>query len=323
MLAALIAGQRDPHALADLARKKMRAKMSVLRQALTGHFTGHHAFLPGMMPGRAGALTAQIDTLTARIEHANAPFAAQVAQLDEIPGIGVTTAQEIIAETGAGMTRFPAPRPPGLLVQVRAQGPPLRRAEQSRLHRPGQPPGSAAPSAKPPQPPPGPAPSSPPATRRSSSAAARNAPWPLSATPSSPSAGTCSPTPAPTSLTSARTGTTASPRSGANASSSPNWNACPARKSPSTTPPDNPRGTHLHRRHHSRQQPGSADAPPGAAACPLTDRFSIQHRSGCTAGCPLFTLRDQWWVARTPRPVASSGPAQLTCPVTALQKSAG
>jgi hypothetical protein len=24
--------------------------------------------------------------------------------------------------------------------------------------------------------------------------------------------------------------------------------------------------------------PGSADAPPGAAACPLTDRFSIQHR---------------------------------------------
>jgi transposase len=109
MLAALIAGQRDPYALADLARKKMRAKISVLRQALTGHFTEHHAFLLGMMLDRVDALTAQIDTLTARIEEAIAPLAAQVAQLDEIPGIGVTTAQEIIAEIGTDMTRFPTP----------------------------------------------------------------------------------------------------------------------------------------------------------------------------------------------------------------------
>src|SRR5205823_8985056 len=86
----------------------MRAKMSVLRQALTG-ITDHHAFLLGMMLDRVDALTAQIDTLTARIEQAIAPFAAQVAQLDEIPGIGVTTAQEIIAEIGADMTRFPTP----------------------------------------------------------------------------------------------------------------------------------------------------------------------------------------------------------------------
>jgi transposase len=109
MLAALIAGQRDPYALADLARKSMRAKMSVLRQALTGHFTGHHAFLLGMMLDRTDALTAQIDALTARIEEAIAPFAAQVAQLDEIPGVGITTAQEIIAETGTDMSRFPTP----------------------------------------------------------------------------------------------------------------------------------------------------------------------------------------------------------------------
>jgi transposase len=87
----------------------MRAKISVLRQALTGHFTGHHAFLPGMMLDRADALTAQIDTLTSRTGQAIAPHAAQVAQLDEIPGTGVTTAQEIIAETGTDMTRFPTP----------------------------------------------------------------------------------------------------------------------------------------------------------------------------------------------------------------------
>jgi Transposase IS116/IS110/IS902 family len=59
--------------------------------------------------GRVDALTAQIDQLAARIEKAIAPFAAQVARLDEIPGIGVTTAQEILAETGTDMSRFPTP----------------------------------------------------------------------------------------------------------------------------------------------------------------------------------------------------------------------
>jgi transposase len=109
MLAALIAGQRDPQVLADLARKKMRAKTSILRQALTGHFTDHHAFLLAMMLGRVDAVTGQIDQLTARIDQAIAPFARQLAQLDEIPGIGITTAQEILAETGADMSRFPTP----------------------------------------------------------------------------------------------------------------------------------------------------------------------------------------------------------------------
>jgi len=107
MLDALIAGQRNPHDLARLARGSMRAKTSVLQEALTGHFTDHHAFLLGMMLARIDALTAQIGTLTTRIEDAIAPFAAQVAQLDEIPGIGITAAQDLLAEIGADMTRFP------------------------------------------------------------------------------------------------------------------------------------------------------------------------------------------------------------------------
>jgi transposase len=43
MLAALITGQRNPHDLARLARGSMRAKTSALQEALTGHFTEHHA----------------------------------------------------------------------------------------------------------------------------------------------------------------------------------------------------------------------------------------------------------------------------------------
>jgi transposase len=109
MLDALIAGQRNPHALAALAYRNMRAKTSVLQEALTGHFTDHHAFMLGMMLARIDALTTQIDTLTTRIGQAIAPFAAQVAQLDEIPGIGITAAQDILAEIGTDMSRFPTP----------------------------------------------------------------------------------------------------------------------------------------------------------------------------------------------------------------------
>lgn len=107
MLEALIAGQRDPWVLADLARGSMRGKKSVLQEALTGHFRDHHGYLLRMMLDRVDALTAQIEALTGRIDEAIAPFAHQVAQLDEIPGVGRTGAQEIIAEIGINMDRFP------------------------------------------------------------------------------------------------------------------------------------------------------------------------------------------------------------------------
>ncbi len=55
------------------------------------------------MPGAAGA---QVSKLTARIEVLCEPYARQIAQLDQIPGFGIITAQDIIAETGADMTVF-------------------------------------------------------------------------------------------------------------------------------------------------------------------------------------------------------------------------
>jgi transposase len=106
MLEALIAGQRNPAALAELALGRMRGKKSVLQEALTGHFRDHHRYLLRMMLDRIDQLTAQVEALTTRIDEVIAPFAHQVAQLDEIPGIGRTGAQELIAEIGADMARF-------------------------------------------------------------------------------------------------------------------------------------------------------------------------------------------------------------------------
>jgi len=68
MLAALIGGQRDPKALAQLARGVMRGKITALQEAFTGYFTDHHAFLLATMLARADAITADIAALDERIE---------------------------------------------------------------------------------------------------------------------------------------------------------------------------------------------------------------------------------------------------------------
>jgi transposase len=69
MLEALIAGQRDPRRLADLARGRMKVKRAALIEALTGRFDEHHAELARMLLDQIDALTVQIATLTTRIEH--------------------------------------------------------------------------------------------------------------------------------------------------------------------------------------------------------------------------------------------------------------
>jgi transposase len=107
MLAALVAGERNPKVLAQLARRTLRKKLGLLEEAFTGYFTDHHAFLLAQMLGRADAITADIAALDARIEQQVAPFAATVARLDEIPGISLVAAHAILAEIGLQMTRFP------------------------------------------------------------------------------------------------------------------------------------------------------------------------------------------------------------------------
>jgi transposase len=107
MLAALVAGERNPKALAQLARRSMRKKITVLEEAFTGYFTSHHAFLLGKMLARVDAISADIAALDTRIEAEITPFAAAVSRLDEIPGINLAAAHAIIAEIGLDMARFP------------------------------------------------------------------------------------------------------------------------------------------------------------------------------------------------------------------------
>src|SRR5215213_9400972 len=109
ILAALIAGERDPVVVAELGRGRLRAKTERLIEALTGRFTDHHAFLLAQMLQRIDGITADIATVQARIEAQLGELAESVTRLDAIPGIGPVAAQMILAEIGTDMTRFPTP----------------------------------------------------------------------------------------------------------------------------------------------------------------------------------------------------------------------
>ena len=107
MLEALAGGQRDPAALAALARRRLRSKIPELSEALTGRFTQHHAFLTRVHLDLTGHHTRAIEEVTARIEVVTGPFQVIRDMIVTIPGIGTGVADVIIAETGADMTRFP------------------------------------------------------------------------------------------------------------------------------------------------------------------------------------------------------------------------
>jgi transposase len=107
----LIAGERDPRALAELARGKARPKIARLAEALEGaeFFTPEHAALLKAMLGRIDAVDAEITRLTAVIDRLLAPYEEQLQQAESMPGWGRRAAQDVIAETGTDMTRFPTP----------------------------------------------------------------------------------------------------------------------------------------------------------------------------------------------------------------------
>jgi transposase len=105
----LIAGERDPKALAQLARARARRKITELEQALEGaeFFTPAHAALLKAMLDRINVINAEISRLSRVIEDLLAPYEEQLQQAESMPGWGRRSAQDALAETGADMTRFP------------------------------------------------------------------------------------------------------------------------------------------------------------------------------------------------------------------------
>ena len=106
MLRALIAGKATPQEMAELAKGLLRKKIPELELALEGKLEEHHRFLLELQLQRLEAAEKDLAVLEPRIRRMLEPYAAQLALLDEIPGVDWTLAAVIIAELGVDVSVF-------------------------------------------------------------------------------------------------------------------------------------------------------------------------------------------------------------------------
>lgn len=107
IIEALIEGERDPKVLAQMAKGAMRGKIPRLEEALDGYFRPHHALVARQIIDHICYLDSAIEKLSTSITELLAPFDGVVQILKSIPGVSDTTAQVIVAESGADMSKFP------------------------------------------------------------------------------------------------------------------------------------------------------------------------------------------------------------------------
>lgn len=108
MIEALIADEMDPEAMADLAQKRLRAKIPQLVDALTGLVRPHHRFMLQEVLHHLDHLNVRIDALNQQIGVLMAPHADLIARLDAIPGVGRVVAEIILAEIGPSVESWPS-----------------------------------------------------------------------------------------------------------------------------------------------------------------------------------------------------------------------
>jgi transposase len=109
MIRALIDGKMSPEQMAELARMRLRLKLPQLKQALTGKVSEHHRFMLRLLMEEIEHYELHIAKLDRRIEEVMSPLEkTALEQLDEIPGIDQRAAQNILAEIGSDMSRFPS-----------------------------------------------------------------------------------------------------------------------------------------------------------------------------------------------------------------------
>jgi len=123
MLKAMIAGEQDPQTLAELARGRMIPKIPQLIGALEGNVTHHDRFLLATQLERLEHLEDMIERYTAQIDQvmSSRPFQEMtdttegalsfpeaVERLKTIPGVEQRAAEDLLAEIGTDMSRFPS-----------------------------------------------------------------------------------------------------------------------------------------------------------------------------------------------------------------------
>jgi transposase len=107
ILTAMIEGETDAQKLAALGSERLGCTRAALVEALTGRVREHHRFLLAQHLRTIMQLEESVAAFDARIEATLAPFRNTVERLKEVPGLGTTAAEIVIAEIGTDMNTFP------------------------------------------------------------------------------------------------------------------------------------------------------------------------------------------------------------------------
>lgn len=108
MLNAIIEGTDDPKLLAALAKGKLRSKIEALEKAFKGFVDDHVRLMLSAQLEHIGQQDETIAKLDAEIKRRMLPFKEDLEILDSITGVGQRSAEEILAEIGTDMERFPS-----------------------------------------------------------------------------------------------------------------------------------------------------------------------------------------------------------------------
>jgi len=108
MLEQLARGSEDAEAMAALAKGRMRNKRLELEQALRGLMGSHQRMLLQSQLRHLDFLGQEIAQLDDEVAARMGPFEEAIQQLDGVTGVGARTAQEVLAEIGLDMSRFPS-----------------------------------------------------------------------------------------------------------------------------------------------------------------------------------------------------------------------
>jgi transposase len=107
ILRAIISGNSDPQAMAQMARGRLKSKTELLEKSLTGLIGPHQKMLLDTQLRHIDFLNEEIQKLSQEIEDRMRPFEEAIKALDGIPGISRINAEQILCETGIDMGRFP------------------------------------------------------------------------------------------------------------------------------------------------------------------------------------------------------------------------
>ena len=108
MMKEIIKGEDNPVKLARLAKKQLKQKHDELARCLKGLIGHHQKMMIETQLRHIEYLEEEIRLLDEEIKQRMVPFEKEIERIDTIPGIGRRTAEQIIAEIGTDMSRFPS-----------------------------------------------------------------------------------------------------------------------------------------------------------------------------------------------------------------------